>query len=258
MSKLPSTGPSLLRHLRQQQRQMVRVAQSSAFARSGTSVTAKDVTEVDGTMNVVGALVVDGTETVNGPLAVTGAADFSGNTHIGGALDVDATANFDGNTTIGGNLTVAGTLSLPNSIIPNDALTNPVDAGVGGATAVNFAVSATATDKVSASIPIPAGFTKVLVHVTAEVSAFNTLTSPDFLYVRGTVTTPVSGGVGTEMRSWVNSGEYTSVSTSYVDIFTGLTPGSITVACQARVVAVPWTIMAANTAHVAASIVFLR
>ena len=38
MSKLPETGPSLLRHLRQQQRLMLRQAQSSAFTRSGANV----------------------------------------------------------------------------------------------------------------------------------------------------------------------------------------------------------------------------
>jgi len=38
MSRLPSTGPSLLRHIRQQDRQALRQAQSSAFTRSGASV----------------------------------------------------------------------------------------------------------------------------------------------------------------------------------------------------------------------------
>jgi len=66
VSKLPSTGPSLQRWLRQQARQAQRLQQSSAFARSGTSVTAKDVTEVDGTLNVVGNL------NVSGPAAITG------------------------------------------------------------------------------------------------------------------------------------------------------------------------------------------
>ena len=61
MSKLPSLGPSLTAHLRENQRQMQRQAASSSFARSGTSVTAEGVTEVDGTLNVTGAMVVGGT-----------------------------------------------------------------------------------------------------------------------------------------------------------------------------------------------------
>jgi len=47
MSKLPETGPSLLRHLRQQQRAMLRQAQSSSFARSGASVSAPGMLSSD-------------------------------------------------------------------------------------------------------------------------------------------------------------------------------------------------------------------
>ena len=60
MSKLPSTGPSLQRYLRQQAHTAQRQQQSSAFARSGTSVTAEGVTTVDGTQNLTGDLNVSG------------------------------------------------------------------------------------------------------------------------------------------------------------------------------------------------------
>src|SRR5665647_909862 len=50
MSKLPETGPSLLRHLRQQQRRMIRNENASPFTRSGTSVTAEGRVEVTGQM----------------------------------------------------------------------------------------------------------------------------------------------------------------------------------------------------------------
>ena len=52
---------TLSRHLRQQQRQMVRMVNSSAFARSGTTVTAEGVVTVDGELDVTGAMVVGGT-----------------------------------------------------------------------------------------------------------------------------------------------------------------------------------------------------
>ena len=48
MSRLPSTGPSLQRYLRQQARTALRMRNSSAFARSGTSVSAEGVVTVDG------------------------------------------------------------------------------------------------------------------------------------------------------------------------------------------------------------------
>ena len=61
MSKLPESPMTLSRHLRQQQRQMVRMVNSSAFARSGTTVTAEGVVTVDGELDVTGAMVVGGT-----------------------------------------------------------------------------------------------------------------------------------------------------------------------------------------------------
>lgn len=143
--------------------------------------------------------------------------------------------------------------------LTNAKLANPVVAGIGGNVTSNFALTATATDKTSVSIPIPAGFTTALVHVTCEASAFNTGAGAGTLHIRGAITTPGGGGgVGAEMYNWTaNVGELLSVSASYADIFEGLTPGSITVACQVWADSV-WTLMASNIAHVAASIVFLR
>ena len=70
MSKLPNLGPSLQRYLRQQARTAQRQQQSSAFNLSGTSVVAEDVTEVDGTLNVVGNLNVTGPMVVGGTLSL--------------------------------------------------------------------------------------------------------------------------------------------------------------------------------------------
>lgn len=50
MSRLPETGPSLMRHLRQQTRQIERQVNSSAFNRSGISVTGEGVSTVDGSL----------------------------------------------------------------------------------------------------------------------------------------------------------------------------------------------------------------
>jgi len=70
MSRLPSTGPSLQRYLRQQARTAQRQQQSSAFNLSGTSVVAENVTEVDGTLNVVGNLNVSGPAVITGTLSL--------------------------------------------------------------------------------------------------------------------------------------------------------------------------------------------
>jgi len=50
VSRLPETGPSLTRWLRQQERNAQRQANSSAFNRSGLTVTGEGVSTVDGTL----------------------------------------------------------------------------------------------------------------------------------------------------------------------------------------------------------------
>ena len=60
MSRLPTLRPSLLDYLVEQKRGAARQARTSAFARSGTSVTAEGVTTVDGTQNLTGDLNVSG------------------------------------------------------------------------------------------------------------------------------------------------------------------------------------------------------
>jgi len=50
VSKLPSLGPSLTHHLVENQRQMQRQANSSAFARSGITVTSEGVSAVTGSL----------------------------------------------------------------------------------------------------------------------------------------------------------------------------------------------------------------
>ena len=70
MSKLPSTGPSLQRYLRQQARTAQRQQQSSSFNRSGLSPTAEGVTTVDGELDVTGILNVSGNTVIDGTLSL--------------------------------------------------------------------------------------------------------------------------------------------------------------------------------------------
>ena len=160
MSKLPDANPTLTAYLVRQRRQAERQANSSAFNRSGTSVTAEGVQTVDGD------LIIDGTETVNGPLAVHG------------------TAAFDGNTTIGGNAAITGTLSLPAGIIDNAALTSPVSPSAWHADSGStvFAVSTTHTDRATTTVTVPAGYTQALIFAVGQASAVNSTGIVDTLY----------------------------------------------------------------------------
>jgi hypothetical protein len=151
-------------------------------------------------------------------------------------------------------LPVDGTLGT----LGNNGLTSPVTAGVGGASATNFAVSATSTAVVSVAIAIPDGFTQALVHVTVAASALNGNVAADFLYVRAAITLP--GGAttdGSELYGVAVSGSYGTAGASLATVFTGLVPGSITVSCKVRAFA-NWVATNTNLANVDASIVFLR
>jgi len=228
MSRLPETGPSLLRRIRQNERAAQRQQQSSAFALSGTSVVAENMTEVDGTLNVVGNL------------AVTGPASLSGD------------------TTIGGNAAITGTLSLPSGIIDDAALANPTAFGANGATAGAFALSTVSTAKASATIPIPAGFTRALVHATVNASVENTSAAFDYLFVRANISSPVGGGAGGEAFTGLTPGGYDTAAASAVTDISGLTPGSITVSCLVRAGGGAWAAAGTNSANADATVTFLK
>lgn len=241
MGRLPSTGPSLRRHLRQQTRQAQRQQQSSAFNRSGTSVTAEDVTEVEGTLNVVGALVIDGTETVNGPLVVHGAATL------------------DGTTTIGGNASIVGTLSLPAGIIGNDALTSPVTPQAVSANVTNFGVPVAETIILTETITIPAGFTSAVVSMTGRVFAYNPnslVSYYEYLYARTKIGSLSGYAFPLEVAGTNGSG--INVST-YAAVLTGLTGGNtFTITVRAWTGDRAWGAVAQNAADVHGSILWFR
>lgn len=168
---------------------------NNVLANTGLSVPSPGVTQVDGSLNVLG------TENVSGTLNV------SGNETVGGTLNVT------GNTIIG------GTLSLPNGIINNAALANPVRGDVTTANTSNFALSTSATTLASSTWALPSGFTSVTVDVTAKVYAINSTTGLDYVYARPRIVrvsdgatvlptatpTPASGsgGSGTSLERYV-------------------------------------------------------
>jgi len=149
-------------------------------------------------------------------------------------------------------------LTIRGGIIGNDALTSPVVPGVGGGSATGWAVSTTSTAKASVAIAIPTGFTQALVHVTAAAAAANPTVAGDLLYVRAAIILP--GGAttdGSELDNFADTGQLSTASASLAAVFSGLSPGSITVACKVRATTT-WAANAANLANVDASIVFLR
>lgn len=95
-----------------------------------------------------------------------------------GSIDVTGTATFEGDTDIGGNLVVSGTLALPNGIIGDDALTNPIASAVGNHVLNAFTLTNTLTTIDTVTIAVPAGFTTANVHAITHIFALSSTASP--------------------------------------------------------------------------------
>jgi len=217
--------------------------------------------------------------TVEGDLTSTGAADITGTTHIGGATDIDGTLNVDAATTIGGTLgvtgattlgaatsvtgalnvtgpmAITGTLSLPAGIIDNDALANPITYASDKSVNVGAGVTTTRTDKATATVAVPAGFTKAQVWAFSDAIALNSTASLDYLYVH-TVINTYDGG---ENILGCESEHVTTISHVAVTALTGLTGGDlINCTVQSRTGFAPWDAAANNMWRIQAVVIFSR
>lgn len=188
-------------------------------------------------------MTIDTGLTVSGSIASTGSADFAGPTTIGGTLDV------------AGAMSVLGTLSLPAGIIGNDALASPISADSASASQTNFAVSTADTTYAAGSIPVPAGFTRALVFVVANVGVINPSLNVDYIYAKAVI----NGVASREMFALAGSnGGSASIATAKADLLTGLGGGSISVSTQAHSQVGPWSANASNRAYMEALAIFLR
>jgi len=96
-----------------------------------------------------------------------------------GALDVSGDATFSG------DMRIEGTLSLPAGIIDNEALANPLELGANFGAASGFGLTGGSWVEVtSASITIPAGFTRLQFVAAGMVNAVNSTGGTQNLYVQ--------------------------------------------------------------------------
>ena len=232
MSKLPSTGPSLQRWLRQQERKAQRQQQSSAFARSGTSVSAEGVVTVDGELDI------------NGPLAVHGNAAFDGYTTIGG---VDVVANL-----VAQQASLTATVSDLAAAVADIAtlVSEQVTAAVAPAvTQTAWATTTSMVSKAGTTVTVPAGFTSAL------VTALGMVVFQDTAANRFDCQCVIEGTQGPTIISLANLTGSASPSQTRVMAVTGGQVLNIDV----QVLSVVATGgMAANQAVITASVVFLR
>ena len=226
MSRLPSTGPSLRRYLRQQARAAQRQQQSSAFNLSGTSVVAEDVTEVDGTLNVVGNL------NVSGPAVITGTLSLPA-----GIIDNAALAN----------------PVVPQGVfgsVSNFALTarNPV----------------TVADVIkTVTITVPAGMTSAVVSVISRVFAINSNTTGGINTFGGDYffgQTGIAGFLDAALPKVVDGSSSSDITVSpFAKVLTGLIPGyTFTITIGACSDYLNWPAFTNNLATVSGSILWFR
>jgi hypothetical protein len=192
-------------------------------------------------------LIVQGFETVNGPLEV------NGDSTINGPLEVN------GDSVFNGAMSITGALNLPAGIIGNDALTNPIFTAAGYGDANGFEAPNSETTVASATIAIPAGYTKATVTGIGAIYLYNSDAAPDFGYGRVYIdwpSGPSNFGAKIPFALGGSGGSGNSSPNRLVEK-TGLSGGNITV----RLVAdsdngVP--AHAANQATINALIIFTR
>jgi hypothetical protein len=205
---------------------------NNVLAHTGLSVPAQGVTQVDGSLNVVG------TENVSGNLNVSGNETVSG------------TLNVTGNTVIG------GTLSLPNGIINNAALANPVGSDSAFSGASSFALSVTGANIITINKTVPAGFTSAVVTVFGRVAAINSTAAVDHLYL----SVDVNGAGGNQFGVPVAAGDFNTTGAGYSARLTGLTGGSSNIAAHvyASTGTAAWAANAGNGADLAVTYIWFR
>jgi hypothetical protein len=154
-------------------------------------------------------------------------------------------------------------LTLRGGIIGNDALTSPSTPQAIYTSAQGFSLSATLTNVLTSTVPVPAGFTKAAVTLTARAYAVNPNTTGgnngaggDYLYSQANI----NGFNGYSLPTGVSGGNGagTNVST-YALVLSDLAAGSsITLQCAAQTGLLSWAANATNTADLSATIVWYR
>ena len=225
MSRLPETGPSLTRWLRQQERNAQRQANSSSFARSGITPTGEGVSTVTGTLTLQPATI---TATELALAAVTAPA----------LADGSVTAPALGAGSVGYAALVAPTLPAAVNL-----------------TATAFAPAATWAEVAGLDLTVPADCTRLLVTVTCWVYAVNNSAAADDLHAR------VSLGAtdGQEFLTPLAVAGYGTISAGLAVLADSLVPATtIRLKASAKTTTGTWTTDAANVALLTASLTWLR
>lgn len=149
----------IVRKLQEIERGLTELRAANVFGRTG--IMPRDGgTDFEGYVNINGPLDINGDGTVNGPLEVNGDSEFNG------------------------ALSINGPLILQPGSIQNDALTSPTFTDTGYGDSTGFAVPVGENTVATATIPIPAGYTKATVTGIGAIYLYNSAATQDYGYGR--------------------------------------------------------------------------
>jgi len=190
-----------------------------------------------------------GIRAIDGGIVVEGSMDVQGAESVSGTLDVSGKATFTG------DMRVEGTLSLPNGIIDNAALADPLVPFAFHADAQNFALgNGDNLPIVSVTVPVPAGFTRAVVNATANLSAANSTGATDTLYCGLKIN---GSGPGYSGRAGVPPGVAANPSKTAGVLLTSL-GSSFIIEGTASTAAAPWPANMNNNVNLDGTVIFLR
>jgi hypothetical protein len=179
---------------------------NNVLANTGLSVPGPNVTQVDGSLNVVGNLNVSGSSTVSGSNGIQ-------------------SSNFAHGAT-GWNLT--GTqVEINTGAIGMSALVHPISFDGNGGALTNFATGTSSSVVLgSVSNTVPAGMTKMASFVVGNVTAVNSTASTDYIECRVGIVDPSSVNyTGNSMYQQTPAGAGGHVSASKYGLLSGLSGG---------------------------------
>ena len=136
-----------------------------------------------------------------------------------------------------------------------DLIANVLTSGSNKAFTIGSATTTTRTNIATATVPIPAGFTKAQVWAFSTATAMNSTALPSYLYAGTTINTYEGG----DNFASCQSGYATSVSHNAVTALTGLVGGDvITCNVTTRTSAAPWAADVVNLWRIQALAIFSR
>jgi len=156
---------------------------------------------------------------------------------------------------VAGGFDVTGTLGLPSGIIPTDALSDPLVISTAGVSQNNFAVSTAGDVFATATVTIPAGYSRADIQCSVVAGAINDTANPDYLYVASSIN--AVGGTETPQAAAATGG-YCAAPANGIRSLTGLSGGTITVGCSIRAGSAGWSANASNFANMTAVVFFRR